>query len=410
MIVVAGAALAAPAAGARTLDGEVLSRVGDLFLIRSSGGEQVVKLELGAEIVGAEQGEQILNGDRVRVTWSRERSGVKVGELLEVAPPIGLSGVFAVQVESVPTAPDGAARPLLVDLRSPASFRARHLPGAISVPGDRLRDLAKLLGTPQERKLVFYGERRVTREIADALRRARVLGWREVGYLQGGIRAWDESGRPLMVAPDALAEGDGGAAHTILDMRERERALAGTIPGAISLPRSGWRWQEFTDGRTLPIVVLVAEDAQDARPFEAAEQIRVWTAAAVMRRVPTILILEGGWKAWSAGERKVATGAAVPARLVWTLGPGEVEREEFHAAYGTDAGPRGPLVVDVSNDRTAPAWGKNIPLGELLDRLGELPRDREIFLYCRVGRQAEIARAILAKEGFRARFLNGTNP
>jgi rhodanese-related sulfurtransferase len=280
----------------------------------------------------------------------------------------------------------------------------------MSVPSGRFRELGGLLGPPRERKVVFYGERRLTREMVDALRRALALGWRDVGYLSGGIREWDEGGRPLLVTPEPLAAGLGGAARTILDIRERERALAGTIPGAISLPRSGWRWQQFADGRTLPMVVLVSEDGADGATLEAAEQIRRWTADALMRRVPRIRVLDGGWKGWSGGGGKVARGPSVSSELVWALGPGEVAREEFLPVLQSDPGPKGPFVVDVSNDRTAPAWGKSIPLFELLGRLDELPRDREIFLYCRVGRQAEMARAILVKNGLRARFLNGTTP
>jgi NADPH-dependent 2,4-dienoyl-CoA reductase/sulfur reductase-like enzyme/rhodanese-related sulfurtransferase len=49
----------------------------------------------------------------------------------------------------------------------------------------------------------------------------------------------------------------------------------------------------------------------------------------------------------------------------------------------------------------------NIPLEQLRQRLGELPRDREIWVNCRVGRRAYFACRILSQNGFRARNLSG---
>jgi NADPH-dependent 2,4-dienoyl-CoA reductase/sulfur reductase-like enzyme/rhodanese-related sulfurtransferase len=49
----------------------------------------------------------------------------------------------------------------------------------------------------------------------------------------------------------------------------------------------------------------------------------------------------------------------------------------------------------------------NIPLPELRQRLGELPRDREIHVICRSGQRAYYATRILLQNGFKARNLSG---
>jgi NADPH-dependent 2,4-dienoyl-CoA reductase/sulfur reductase-like enzyme/rhodanese-related sulfurtransferase len=49
----------------------------------------------------------------------------------------------------------------------------------------------------------------------------------------------------------------------------------------------------------------------------------------------------------------------------------------------------------------------NIPLGELRDRLDELPRDREILTLCRSGQRAYYATRLLLQNGFRARNISG---
>jgi NADPH-dependent 2,4-dienoyl-CoA reductase/sulfur reductase-like enzyme/rhodanese-related sulfurtransferase len=49
----------------------------------------------------------------------------------------------------------------------------------------------------------------------------------------------------------------------------------------------------------------------------------------------------------------------------------------------------------------------NIPMGQLRDRLGELPRDREIHVICRSAQRAYYATRILLQNGFNARNISG---
>ena len=49
----------------------------------------------------------------------------------------------------------------------------------------------------------------------------------------------------------------------------------------------------------------------------------------------------------------------------------------------------------------------NLPLNELRERLGELPRDRELWLYCRVGQRGYYATRLLMQHGFKVKNLSG---
>lgn len=49
----------------------------------------------------------------------------------------------------------------------------------------------------------------------------------------------------------------------------------------------------------------------------------------------------------------------------------------------------------------------NIPLGELRNRLGELPRDKELLVFCQVGRRGYLACRLLRQRGFKCRNLTG---
>ena len=49
----------------------------------------------------------------------------------------------------------------------------------------------------------------------------------------------------------------------------------------------------------------------------------------------------------------------------------------------------------------------NIPVGQLRARLGELPRDREIHVFCRSGQRSYLATRILLQNGFKVKNISG---
>jgi len=50
----------------------------------------------------------------------------------------------------------------------------------------------------------------------------------------------------------------------------------------------------------------------------------------------------------------------------------------------------------------------NIPLPQLRSRLGELPRDREIAVFCRSAQRSYYATRILLQNGFKAKNISGS--
>ena len=50
----------------------------------------------------------------------------------------------------------------------------------------------------------------------------------------------------------------------------------------------------------------------------------------------------------------------------------------------------------------------HIPMGEILERISEIPRDREVVVYCHVGGRSELIASYLEAEGYeRVRNLTG---
>jgi phage shock protein E len=69
------------------------------------------------------------------------------------------------------------------------------------------------------------------------------------------------------------------------------------------------------------------------------------------------------------------------------------------------------LLLDVRTpqENAAQAIGDSylIPIQELGHRLHELPRNREIVVYCRVGNRSAYACSLLARQGYRVKNLEG---
>lgn len=80
-------------------------------------------------------------------------------------------------------------------------------------------------------------------------------------------------------------------------------------------------------------------------------------------------------------------------------------------AEDVTASPDGRMLLDVRTptevaEGTIPG-AVNIPLDEIRDRLSELPRDKELLVFCQVGLRGYIACRILSQAGFRCRNLTG---
>jgi NADPH-dependent 2,4-dienoyl-CoA reductase/sulfur reductase-like enzyme/rhodanese-related sulfurtransferase len=88
-----------------------------------------------------------------------------------------------------------------------------------------------------------------------------------------------------------------------------------------------------------------------------------------------------------------------------------VMRGDARIVQWEDIGRRDALIVDVREPLEFESGhldgAVNIPLGELRDRMEELPRDREILTYCAVGQRSYYAARALAQHGFDVKNISG---
>lgn len=81
------------------------------------------------------------------------------------------------------------------------------------------------------------------------------------------------------------------------------------------------------------------------------------------------------------------------------------------AAWRDDPSREPPLLVDVRDE-----WERAIcaidgatplPMHEIVRRVGELPRERELVIVCHTGQRSAVVTSWLAQQGFRAHNLEG---
>jgi NADPH-dependent 2,4-dienoyl-CoA reductase/sulfur reductase-like enzyme/rhodanese-related sulfurtransferase len=104
-------------------------------------------------------------------------------------------------------------------------------------------------------------------------------------------------------------------------------------------------------------------------------------------------------------------GAAKDPVNVCGMVAANVVRGDVQLANWNDLPNSGALILDVRDpgefQNGSIDGAINIPLGQLRDRLNELPRDKEIWINCGVGQRAYYACRLLAQRGFKPRNLSG---
>lgn len=245
---------------------------------------------------------------------SRERATTLT---LQLAAEEGIPFISAREVMSITkSAYDGVT--YIIDVRSENEFASGHLPGSFNVPGGQAVQRADDFIAVRNAKIMF-----VSNTSARAVMAAywyRQMGFNDVAVLQGGLRAWMESGESLAHGANR-AEPLGYEAATklvrFIDARaleeelQKSRALvldvgtsldfeAAHVPGARWICR-GWielKLPEHFPERSQPIVLTCPDDRNSVLAAQALSGVG-YTDVAVLR---------GGVRAWTSDGHRTETG------------------------------------------------------------------------------------------------------
>jgi hydroxyacylglutathione hydrolase len=166
----------------------------------------------------------------------------------------------------------------------------------------------------------------------------------------------------------------------LIDLRTPEAFSASHPVGALNIPfgpKIGY-WAGWVVPAGARIVLLTVDEREAS---EAARQLLRVGLDSVMGFV------DGGASAWQA--------ARLPAAHIGRLTTRELDEQIGHRP--------GLTVVDVRNPaewQSGHIEGSiNLPVGHVVDRIGEVPRDRAVATICESGTRSSLAASILARAG-----------
>ncbi len=393
-------------ARAAPVEGEVVmtSRYG-LTLVGRGSRTEVVRLERGGLLLGTMDVYLLSVGDTVRFDPGSMKDGVRTAHWLELLPTVWTTPELVADPREFVGGDEwggDAPRPIPVDVRDRAAFARGHIEGALSAPGGG--GLEAVLPRERATPIVFYGDSHQDSRPVEALRAALRIGHTSARVFRGGMREWEAATRPAFVSAKDVASWLETENTLVLDVRPAEEVARGTLPRAIA-SRAETIARADVVGFGMPTFVVVGRDARDPAAAAAAAAIRRVQPDGFREQVH-VKILEGGIEAWRGLGRALVVPAASRDLVPCLAGVGVICQGDFMRLWHQDGGPSAPLILDVrDNEGSRPAWARHIPIARLPDRLAELPRDREIVVFCTMGFMSRIARQILDSAGFRARAV-----
>jgi len=210
----------------------------------------------------------------------------------------------------------------LFDVRSEGEYQSGHIAESINVPGGQAVQRADDFVAVRNGQIIF-----ISNESARAVMAAywyRQMGFPHVFVLEGGLRAWSESGatlstgvledKPLgfdpakrnaaLLSPEELARRLQDSTLLVLDVGSSLDFEAAHVPGAQWISRS---WLEIEIPKRFP-------DRRQAIVLTCSEGVQSTFAARTLERIGyrDVSALGGGVGAWSAAGFSTETGLDAP--------------------------------------------------------------------------------------------------
>lgn len=301
----------------------------------------------------------------------------------------------------------------LYDARPMKRFGKAHVPSARPAhPKDE--NFLSLLPEDKGALLVFYCGGPTCPYTGIAVDMAQKAGHTNLKGYQAGLPGWKKNKLPVHTDATWLAK-NLNEQTVILDVRDTQASNKSHIQGAVALPLADLQAMttRFMEEKTVaeltgvtdmraPVVVY-ADSHTSKETLLAYKELRNWGYSGAT-------VLYQGFSGWQEARLPTAQGAAAT-EIVYQkkLAPGAIAPEEFTALENSR---KEVYFIDVRTDKeTATGMlkgARHIPLEKLEDVAADLPKDKEIIIYCANGIRAEMAYETLNNMGLKTRFLNET--
>ncbi len=385
---------------------QVISKQAKTIQIDVKGEKVVIRTDANTQYDGAKGLKDLSPPDLIEAEREPGKAATKIKKIVFGLPP----GV-EISTEELLKIMTGSEAYTLIDARPVKRFGSAHIPGAKpAFPKDD--NFLSLLPEDKNGLLVFYCGGPTCPYTSMSVEKAQKAGYTKLKGYQGGLPVWKKAKLPVHSESAWLAKSL-NPQHVILDVRDKAASSESHIKGAVALPVADIQamTKQFIAEKKEPElpgltdlrapVVVYADSHTSKEALLAYKELRNWGYKGTT-------VLNGGFSKWVEKGLPTEKGEATTAIVyVKKLAPGAIDPKEFVAL---EKSREGVVLVDVRTDKEAAAGvikdAVHIPLEQLEDRIGELPTDKEIILYCANGIRAEMAHQTLDKKGIKNRFLN----
>lgn len=390
------------------MDGEVLTVYKNLVLIRKDGGnETVVLVEKDASLKGLKSAEKLNVGDYVSVEYDKEVQGIRHAVAVTLEAGIELPQlVTEISTDELHVLISGKKDYILVDVRRPEAYGLWHIPSAVSLT---FEELEKMVAGKKDRLIVFYAENKRDPLSVEYARKAASLGYRNV-KLHSGIINWVKDGYYVIVTVNSIKKmAADGSLLVFVDTRSPEKVKEAHIPGAINIQPGEMKDDDIMRWSVADPIVFYGEDNNDPSAAWNALIAANWGYA--IRSGKPVMHLDGGFRAWKGAALPVSSGVLKtsvpePPRTF----PEVILFDDFRNLWQKKFEDPDRIFLDVRSRLEFEGFRLrdvlNIPVDELPYRIAEVPKTKEIIVFCSVGTRSRIAYYILKENGYNARYLN----
>ncbi len=368
--------------------------------------EGTLKVVDSGEAKAGEALRDVAKGREARIEFV-DKDGVKSATLISFKGPIKVAPeklVSYADVRRLVALGPEKGNYTLIDSRPLPRFQEGAIPTAINLPFPAFDKFIDRLPQDKTKLVVFYCSGVTCTMSPKSMQRAESMGYTNAKVYREGMPEWTQKDYGVLSAA-FLKEAwiDKGIPHVLLDARPAAEATAGFIPGAISLPTANVKTAlpQFPD-KKLKAPIMVYDAGSGDAAIDAAKTI-------VAAGYPNVTVITGGINAWKAAGYPLASGTPAT-KIAYTPKPrpGEVSIAEFTKL--ASATPPGTMILDVRNsDEAAGGMIKGamlVPDDEIVVRMGEIPKDKQIVTHCLTGVRAEMAYHKLKDQGYNVAFLN----
>jgi rhodanese-related sulfurtransferase len=278
----------------------------------------------------------------------------------------------------------------VVDSRPAKNYVAGHIPGAVNLPLEVLKQdpkAADKLGIPKPGKAIFYcGGRECPLSIESAAL-FKKMGYLDCAVYRNGVPGWNQKMQPLMAEESFLKKGN----LILIDNAVGKETIVTASNKTVQISLDdlkGEKGKKLLGGLSKNALLVVIERASSNPANAVLEELRDLE----FRRLAYFPL--SAWK----GSLSVAPAVT---EVTWApvYGPGQVSAKAFEAAMAS-----GQSILDV---RPAADFARghikgalNIPFDNLEKEYAVLPKDKPIFIHCGSGAKSQKAFDLISRKGY----------